>query len=566
MCKEISDRRLNIPTVLLVFYSISLWMALIVASTIVRGMFTPSTSANNVDPILLYISLTVEPIIIYFSYPVVGWMVDVIIGRSVSVSVSLSTVWLGVLLQVVSSTVSYYKAFGVPEYYTKYCISGVSLIMIVAGATMFFSVFLAYGMDQLTYEPSAKMRAFVHWIGWGTFVGHSIGYMHFVTHKHILIISTNMGVFGLLTMALVLHVSIKNDIFIPSGKVRDSSYKMALSVLRFASSNKYPQSRSALGQWQQDHPSRIDLAKSKYGGPFTEDVVDNTKTFIKVIPLLLACFGIYIPYTVIQNIYPSILQYSGDVHGYGMPLLYVFSNLSVLVLVPLFELVAVPLYPKIEFFVKPFPLLISSNVCMIITLVIMVALELTGTFVYKIKEKCIADFCYNEYTISYLWYAPVFAFIEVTLAINVIGVFGFICSQASSSLVGLLTTSYWFIRGMYTVIGSLLPIPFIYSDWKSGKLGDSAWIIVVQLVTSILGLIILLIACKRYKMPSRGNQFNSHVVIENNSDTILSISVECSDDDILNINHPKPPSKKPTPQQSGSIQNELLFTQDDIDD
>ena len=54
-------------------------------------------------------------------------------------------------------------------------------------------------------------------------------------------------------------------------------------VLRFAAKHKAPVNRSALTYWEEDIPSRIDLGKSRYGGPFTTEQVEDVKTFFRVL-------------------------------------------------------------------------------------------------------------------------------------------------------------------------------------------------------------------------------------------------------------------------------------------
>ena len=46
--------------------------------------------------------------------------------------------------------------------------------------------------------------------------------------------------------------------------------------------------------WEEDIPRRIDLGKNKYGGPFTNEEVEDTKTFLRILPLLLCLFGYHL--------------------------------------------------------------------------------------------------------------------------------------------------------------------------------------------------------------------------------------------------------------------------------
>ncbi len=49
------------------------------------------------------------------------------------------------------------------------------------------------------------------------------------------------------------------------------SLKTIYRVLKFAAKHKAPLNRGALTYWEEDVPSRMDLGKSKYGGPFTTE-------------------------------------------------------------------------------------------------------------------------------------------------------------------------------------------------------------------------------------------------------------------------------------------------------
>ncbi len=61
------------------------------------------------------------------------------------------------------------------------------------------------------------------------------------------------------------------------------SLKIIYQVLKFAVKHKAPLNRSALTYWEEDIPSRMDLGKSRYGGPFTTEQVEDVKTFFKII-------------------------------------------------------------------------------------------------------------------------------------------------------------------------------------------------------------------------------------------------------------------------------------------
>eukprot|EP00731_Ephydatia_muelleri_P020913 Em0013g640a len=84
-------------------------------------------------------------------------------------------------------------------------------------------------------------------------------------------------------------------------------FKIVYSVIKFASKHNRPIYRSALTYWDDTPPSRLDLGKNKYGGPFSTEEVENVKSFFAITAVLLS-LGLYIiaDYTVSAPV-PSLL-------------------------------------------------------------------------------------------------------------------------------------------------------------------------------------------------------------------------------------------------------------------
>ena len=65
--------------------------------------------------------------------------------------------------------------------------------------------------------------------------------------------------------------------------------KLIYEVLNYAQKNKYPRLRSAFTYIDEEQPSRLDFGKQyKFGGPFTEEEVEDVKTVSRLMPLLVA--------------------------------------------------------------------------------------------------------------------------------------------------------------------------------------------------------------------------------------------------------------------------------------
>ena len=76
---------------------------------------------------------------------------------------------------------------------------------------------------------------------------------------------------------------------------KNSNHLKTISqVLNYACKTKYPVHCSALTYFDEEEPSRLDYGKHKFGGPFTEEQVEDVKTILRFLSIFLSLFGIYI--------------------------------------------------------------------------------------------------------------------------------------------------------------------------------------------------------------------------------------------------------------------------------
>ena len=127
--------------------------------------------------------------------------------------------------------------------------------------------------------------------------------------------------------------------------------KTVLSVLKYAATHKHPVRRSAFTYSEDEIPSRINLGKSKYGGPFTTEQVEDVKTFFRLLIISIAVVVFLYP----LNLCNSSLDYwvahfqwfrslSVNKDGYNTLLgMAIFPELVIMVGFPLYELAIYPL-------------------------------------------------------------------------------------------------------------------------------------------------------------------------------------------------------------------------------
>ena len=207
-----------------------------------------------------------------------------------------------------------------------------------------------------------------------------------------------------------------------------------------------PQNRSAFTYWENKIPSRVDLGKSKYGGPFSEEDVENVKTFWRIVAVLLSTFGFFIPYyhVITHGVMRYINTFKGAttaLNGHGSSALWLGFRSQIILLVPLFELVIIPLFPKIEYFIlKALRAIGVSYILILIALLSMIVLDLVGHFVTPGDVVCATSLPSTRddlVKISFLYYSIPLVFSGLADALSFLYVLEFIISQTPANMSGM---------------------------------------------------------------------------------------------------------------------------------
>ena len=244
-------------------------------------------------------------------YLFAGWLADVYFGRYKVMKVSIWVMWLGsvfgTLLLVIYSLSSLDSL--------KYISVVVAYACITIGSIGFIVNAVPFGTDQMLGASSEEISSFIHWFVWAYYTGQASGYMVNILSctvmegDQIVLVSMFFAV-AVSSVALCLNFLCRNWLVIEP--VSQNPLKSVYSVLKYAATHKHPARRSALTYWEEDIPSRIDLGKSKYGGPFTTEQVEDVKTFFWLLLMSIAISFFVYPidlYDDSLNILPSHFQW-----------------------------------------------------------------------------------------------------------------------------------------------------------------------------------------------------------------------------------------------------------------
>ncbi len=228
------------------------------------------------------------------------------------------------------------------------------------GLGVFEANAIRFGMNQMLDASSEQLSSFVHWYFWCSNAGVMLTfYVPLVVYlstskckaqqtgifRHLeltlgesLFISSCIQIFGSF-LGFVLANSFKWYNF-SEMKNSENPIKLVYKVLAYSYKHKYPERRSAFTYWENDIPSRIDLGKDKYGGPFTYEQVEDVKTFFRLLLLMISLFGFHLLGDGYSFVY-YIIRTTGCTI---VPLITVYANpqhiptVVVLVIIPIYHL------------------------------------------------------------------------------------------------------------------------------------------------------------------------------------------------------------------------------------
>uniref|UniRef100_A0A1X7U0W4 Uncharacterized protein n=1 Tax=Amphimedon queenslandica TaxID=400682 RepID=A0A1X7U0W4_AMPQE len=141
---------------------------------------------------------------------------------------------------------------------------------------------LPFNIDQLIGSSSDELTAVLHWHNLGPVIVN-ISFIFHIDLRYLLLASIVCVAAVLASHGLFNH-------YLDTTPVNTvNPVKLIVRVLCYARKHKYPENRSALTYWEEEAPSRLDLGKDKYGGPFTEEEVEDVKTVFRLIPLVIVC-------------------------------------------------------------------------------------------------------------------------------------------------------------------------------------------------------------------------------------------------------------------------------------
>ena len=409
-----------------------------------------------------------------------------------------------------------------------------------------------FGMDQLHDSSTQDSILFVRWyvwlnylsvlvtgVPWSLFV-YDFWYADYVDTFRIISISLCILISGVILFLLIVSLCVvhhRRRWFLIESSDRVNPYKLVYRVVKFAWHHKIPVRRSAFTYCEDEWPSRLDLGKQKYGGPFTLEQVEDVKTFLGILKVLVSIVPIFMLQSVSESTLPqfaihhnlffkppgnsSFHSFGHMIHNEGI-IHYLF--LSSGLLSPLLVVVSLPFY---LFLFRPFityhipgllkTILNKIGVGMLLIILSLLCALAMDVVVHERNSNLLCIFSPN-YTIHIVnestsyrphLYQNVYFFISqhVLSALHNmlidIAVFEFIASQSPYSMKGLLIGVLFSLRILAQILGIIIVIPFS-TPWKTSyPLSCGSGFYITNISIGVITFIVYALMAKNYKRRTR---------------------------------------------------------------
>ena len=278
---------------------------------------TMSLAINVVNIFTMTSAMLIQGLV-FISYPLIGLLADIKLTRYRMICLSCWVLLIGHATASVEFIIGgVTNIISSSSYKTDILLASIVLSFVIAivGKGMFESTVIQFGTDQMIEASSAQLSVFTHWYYWSLYIGDLcinvivFGIIKYISqcYLHIQQLDSNniniilyilahiciiQSILCCITLLLLYSKKLKNHFNIEPAGV--NPIKQIVDVLKYAYHHKYPVRRSALQYYQNTYPSRINFGKVQYGGPFTNEQVEDTKTVLRLLVLLLSLFGFHL--------------------------------------------------------------------------------------------------------------------------------------------------------------------------------------------------------------------------------------------------------------------------------
>ena len=474
-------------------------------------------SAGDLDFETLFIMYIIL-VALQASYPLIGFLTGLCCGKFNVMRWSLWIICIGLAVGTIflAAEVGLVKEENIED-------AGILLITFIAfsmfvfavGLIPFYTTILSFGMSQMkgpVDSVNEELGSFVNWFVWTQTVGIGVSQVLLTIASSCNdSVSTAVGVLGgVLAVQVIATVALFVTLLL--GKVfnkwlekvgKQNPYKDLYLVLRHVHKTKEPPTEELKAEWKSNKCSRFDVGKQEYGGPFTQQRIEDVKKMGRILIVLLAFGSIFmlnIPASFTLPAFSAHLD-SGSPSCSADSVLLGAGTLSTLLLI-----VIIPVY---EFLIHPFfrrfvpGVLVrmgTAAVLLVLAIVYFFILDTVGHSLVSDRGACMFDTEDSDKLDDIdkrLVIPPVLVNSVAYYFIQVAGL-EFICSQSPKSLRGILITLFFSTRSFFWVVGLLAVLPFWLPFTQNTFPSCGFYYYILNMLLAVAIIIAYIVLARRY--------------------------------------------------------------------
>jgi peptide/histidine transporter 3/4 len=459
--------------------------------------------------------------------PIAGWLADIYFGRYKVIHWSMWAMLVSFVLAtanlVVERLVHSYSVL-----ISRY-VYGTLMVIAAVGFGGFLANIAQFGVDQLHDASTDEITSFISWYIW---CAYSSQFITECIQRALDCIQNEPQLFGNLVFCVQISAALSLDLLFNHWLIQEpvtpNPFKLVYKVLKYASTYKQPRYRSAFTYCEDELPSRIDFGKSKYGGPFTTEQVEDVKTFLRMLTLCLAG-NISVGMTVAVLMLSHQISAQLKVRSGTLTVLELFKD-SWVVLIPLYEFIFYPMFNHYLTAVRSqtkFALGVLLHIATTIALLVIIVVARHNYLEYSISNPntttTIQCVFYHEgsdawsASLDYRWMAVPDFLYSLSITLFGIGAIEFLVAQSPYSMRGLMVGSGYGILSLSAALIAAASIPFTrrLSVWGTGVISCGFWFGLLLLIVEVLVGIVFLVAARYYKKRKREDVLpNEHIFAE----------------------------------------------------
>ena len=516
---------------------------------------------------------------LYLFYPLAGCLADIRCGRY---KTTIRSLWLifvsGILLLLLAAIAivllsrNIYGKYShsvlyeliAPPFLIFFLICLSALLVTLCFSYISFSAnIIQFGMDQLHDSPSEDSVFFIHWFVFTSYAGSavfkimytgtftvdaldSIPYYSLSSIITISLVTVNVIFLG---VSLCVARRKRQWFMIDSGS--RNPYKLVYKVIKFAAQHKTPIRRSAFTYCEDELPSRMDLGKEKYGGPFTTEQVEDIKAFLGILRLLVTIGPVFTTDIAINSMLPAMsLHLEHNTSSYNQFYLYFsgfngFPDVTITILIPIYIYLLRPfIYRYIPGMLKR----IGLGMTLLLLSSISTLLIDTIGHLHRSNKFCFLSTDYSSYHTDKIDGLNInVQFLSFPYILNALGYtffyiasYEFICAQSPHAMKGLLIGMFFTVKGVFQLIGAtVVLIPFISWDFNTSFPSCGFVYYLINILVGLIGLVAYTWVARRYQYRQRDEPDNIYRYAEEyydrDQDELESTYDYSNDCDNLNV-------------------------------